>query len=258
MQQSIVHLAGIAPIRLDNGLFLDGEAEKDVKGNYIRDTQQGWEQCYVGTEKRFPTIGELVAGLRQSEQRKDSAALQGILQDLKEDWLCAGKIDYDKSNLPVGNGYLDKLVKDSAWRRALEDELFKDDAPETIEMLQRVSGKRPYIWTPNASGRKSHPERAVWLLIVADWFLLDCSDGPISLSGRARGVRGSEATGASVSEQEAPKGTMTEIKLLTAPAIAQSAYQPEQQPIYNTTELEYAQRLLNGAPAGTVLDWKKR
>ncbi len=252
--QQIVSSAGIAPISLGNGLFLDGEAERDAKGNYMRNNQQGWEQRYAGTEKRISTIAELVSGLRQSEQRQDSVALQGILQDLKEDWLCAGKLNYDKSNLPMGGGHLANLVKDPAWKRALENEIFEYDAPETIDMLKRVSGKFPYIWTPKVSERKSCPERAVWLYIDTGWFLLDCGINPIYNLGRARGVRGSEVTGASVSELEASQ----EIKLLPAPAITQSTYRPEQQKIiYNPADLEYARQLLNGAPSGTVMDWRK-
>ncbi len=188
----------VEPIGLDNGLLLDGEAEKDVKGNYMRNNQQGWEQRYANTEKRFPTIAELVSGLRQSEQRQDVAALQGILQDMKEDWLCVGKLDYRNSNLPMGGGYLANLVKDPAWKRALENEIFEYDAPETIDMLQRVSGKQPYLLTPDASGRRSTPERAVWLLIDTDRFGLSCSNGPIYGDGRARGVREVDAAGARV------------------------------------------------------------
>src|SRR3989344_5244795 len=127
MQQSIIS-AEIAPIRLDNGLLLDGEAERDCKGKYMRNTQQGWATRYAGTGKRIPALAEIISGIRQADQQNDSAALQGILQDLREDWLCAGKLDYDRSNLPVGNDYLDVLVKDSAWRKALQDELFQYDA----------------------------------------------------------------------------------------------------------------------------------
>ena len=186
----------VAPIVLDNGLLLDGEAERGADGKYLIKSANGWERYFIERGKRTPTIGELVTGLRQSEQRQDYVALQGILQDLKESALCAGKMDYDKSNLPFGDGYLDELVKDSAWRRGLKDEIFHCDAPETISMLQRASGKRPYIWTPNASGRKSHPERAVWLYIITDRFYLDCLNNPIYGDGRARGVREVGAEGA--------------------------------------------------------------
>ncbi len=253
MQQSIISPASIAPISLGNGLFLDGEAERGADGEYLVKSANGWKNHYAGTDKRIPTVAECISALRQTDERND-CSLQGILQDLRENSLCAGSFDCSNSNLPVGDGYLDRLVKDPAWRRALEDEVFEYDAPETIDMLQRVSGKRPYISTPSASRRKSHPERAVWLYIGTDGFDLNCYLNPFDDSGRARGVRGSEATGASVSELEASQ----EIKLLSAPAITQSTYQSEQQKIiYNPADLEYARQLLNGAPSGTVMDWRK-
>ncbi|MBI4147433.1 hypothetical protein HY494_02155, partial [Candidatus Woesearchaeota archaeon] len=71
---------------------------------------------------------------------------------------------------------------------ALQDFL-QHDVEETTNMLQKVSGKRPYIWTPDAAKRKSNPERAVWFDIHADRFDLYCDNDPIVDLGRARGVR---------------------------------------------------------------------
>ncbi len=176
-------------IALDDGLFLDGEAVRDAKGKYLINSQQGWEQYFAGTGKRLPTVCEYITIIKQLDERKDPAALQGLLQDLRKRTLCTGtKIDYGKSNLPQGDGYLDNLIKDSAWRTALQDFL-QHDVEETTNMLQKVSGKRPYIWTPDAAGRISTPERAVWFDIYAGRFLLSCSYCPIGISGRARGVR---------------------------------------------------------------------
>ncbi len=232
-------------------LFLDGEAVRDAKGKYLVKSQQGWEQYFAGSGKRLPTLAEYVTIIKQLDERNDSVALGSIRQDLRESALCTGtKIDYRTSNLPVDAGYLDVLVKDSAWQTALQD-LLKQDVEETVDLLQRTSGKRPYIWTPGAYGRTAHPERAVWLNISSDRFNLDCYDNPISSGGRARGVR--EST--SVSElnvpiSTAPKNEQSEI--LPAP---ESFSKPKV--IHDSKELEWARRLLDGSAGGTVIDWKR-
>ncbi|MEK6939313.1 MAG: hypothetical protein AABX31_01155 [Nanoarchaeota archaeon] len=198
----------VAPILLDNGLQLDGEAVRDANGKYLQQSQQGWEKHFAGTGKHIPTVSEYVSTIKQLDERGDHAS-QGLLQDLRESWLCAGKIDYNNSNLPSGSGYLNQLVKDPAWKRALEDELFHYDAHEAVSVLQTVTGKRPYIWTPGASGRKSHPERAAWLVILTDRFYLSCGSDPIDGNGRSRGVREGGAAGARVEK----KSSLEEEKL---------------------------------------------
>ena len=244
----------VEPITVGN-LILDGEAEHDVSGNYLLKSQQSWEQYYAGSGKRIPTVGKYIITLKQLDKRNDPA-LQGILQDLREDWLCAGTIDYSSSNLPLEGGYLDVFVKDQAWRRALEEELFHYDAPETVDMLQRISGKRPYIWVPDAKGRKSYPNRAAWLGIDIDGFYLDCDGDPIDNGGRARGVcETNEANG------KVPTEVVPEPTLLLEPADAKTNKydnQLELQSIYKSAELEYARQLLDGISGGTVVDWKKR
>ncbi len=168
-------------------LDLDDEAVRGADGEYLIKSQQDWKQYFAGSGKRLPTLVEYITIIKESEQTNRSQ-LESIMQDLRESSLCAGTIDYRTSNLPVGNGYLDVLVKDSAWQTALQD-LLQHDVKETTNILERTSrGKYPYIWTPDASGRKSHPERAVWLNIYTGRFLLNC-DNPISYGGRVRGVR---------------------------------------------------------------------
>ncbi|MEK6900666.1 MAG: hypothetical protein AABX05_06070, partial [Nanoarchaeota archaeon] len=88
---------------------------------------------------------------------------------------------------------------------ALEKELFHRDVVEAVSILKQASGKEPYIWTPDESGRKSLPERAVWLGIDADRFDLDCLYYPISSNGRARGVRQESAEGVQKKETTSPK-----------------------------------------------------
>ncbi|MEK6863106.1 MAG: hypothetical protein AABW53_00195 [Nanoarchaeota archaeon] len=205
----------VEPIVLDNGLLLDGEAVRNPNGSYRIDSQQGWERYLAPFGKRLPTVGEYIAAIKQLHEGNDSY-LAGILQNLQESALCIGtKINYDKSNLPLGNGYLDDLVKDPACKRALEEEIFQYDALETIDIIQCASGKRPYIWTPSAKSRKKRPERAVWLYGGTDWFYLLCYNRPISLIGRARGVRvegaaGAQNTSASKESAKTPEGVLEE------------------------------------------------
>ncbi len=239
----------VEPIVLDN-FVLDGEAVCHSDGTYT-DSQQGWETYFFSIGKRLPTVKEYVSALKQLDEQNDSA-LQGIIQDLRESMLCTRtKIDYETSNIPVGNGYLDVLIKDSAWRNALQDEVLQYDAPEAIDVLQKVSGKRSYIWTPDTNGRKSHPERAVWLSINTDRFDLDCYDDPIGDAGRSRGVRGINKT-----SKEIPQTTL-EPKILPTPAtvLAPQTYQPSGS-IYDPSVLEYIKQQMAGIKSGTVMDWK--
>ncbi len=208
MTKSVVSEARtVEPIALDH-LILDGEAERGADGNYLVKSQQGWEKYFAGSGKRLPTLPEYITIIKQLDERDDSAALGSIRQDLRESALCTGtKIDYRTSNLPVGNGYLDILAKDSAWRTALQD-LLKQDVEETVDLLQRTSGKRPYIWAPIADGRTAHPKRAVWLDIGADRFGLGCDGGPIYGIGRVRGVRVVGAAGAQKKEGSSVEGSV--------------------------------------------------
>lgn len=240
------------PIPIYSDLVLDGEAVRNLDGNYRIDSLQGWEEHLAGTGKRLPTVGEYIITFKHLDEI-NYPALQGILQDLRESSLCAGKIDYIKSNIPAVSGYLDELMNDSACKNALEDEVFHDDAQEAVSFLYAVSGKRPYLWTPDAAGRKSHPKRAVWVYISTDRFGLYCNINPINNIGRARGMR------TSVSEQKAPLGATAEIKLLQAPVTTSPQNDVERfmQNIYDPKELAYATGLLNGSSSGTVMDWKK-
>ena len=171
-------------------MVLDGEAVRYWDRNYRIDTQQGWEQHFAGSEKRLPTVGEIILTIKQLYERKDPA-LQGILQDLEETGLCTGlRIDYKKSKLPLKSDYVDILVNDSACCKALEDEVFQCNAKEAVNVLQRASGKRPCLLVSGAEGRRLLPKRAVRLYIHADEFVFYCLSNRIgNLNGRARGVR---------------------------------------------------------------------
>ncbi len=199
----------VEPIVLDN-LFLDGEAVRGADGGYLIKSQQGWEEYFAGTGKRTPTVSEYVRFIDHTH-KVNRPALEGLLRDLKESALCAGTLNYEKSNLPVGSGYVDQLITDP-WKNALQDEVLQYDVNEAVEVLQRASGKRPYIWTPNAAGRRSRPERAVWLVIDTDRFILNCSANPIINIGRARRVREVGAEGARAENSGSPYRTpaMTE------------------------------------------------
>lgn len=231
-------------------LFLDGEAVRDANGKYLITSQQEWEKLFVGSGKRLPTLAEYITFFKQLDERNDSAALDGIMQDLQKNVLCTGtKIDYRRSNLPLESGYLHILIQDSAWQIALQD-LLQHDVEEAISVLEKVSGKRPYIFTSSAEGRRT-PDKAVWLNFYEVRFCLSCDYLPVSTIGRARGVR--EST--SVSElnvpiSAAPKNEQFEI--LPAP---ESFSKPKV--IHDSKNLEWARRLLDGSAGGTVIDWKR-
>ena len=78
------------------------------------------------------------------------------------------------------------------------------DVDEVVEVLQKFSGKRPYIWTPTASSRKATPKRAAWF---------GCSSYSLDLNGysnlyyygAARGVR-KKSSNDLISAQESPQG----------------------------------------------------
>ncbi len=94
---------------------------------------------------------------------------------------------------------IEKIVgeeKGLAYLQALLDT--QDDGETIIQTVEFVSGKNKsniFGWTANNTindtkyTRASHPERAVWLSINADWFYLSCYSLPISSNGRVRGVR---------------------------------------------------------------------
>ncbi len=252
MAESVAyHSRTVEPIVLDN-LVLDGEAERGADGSYLLKNQREWEEHFAGMGKRIPTVSEYVRFIDYTRQN-NRPAFNGIMRDLEETWLCAGKIDYSKSNLPVGNGPVDQLLEDPFWQIALEDELFHYNAQRTVALLQEATGKRPYILTPDASGRKSLPERAVWLYIGADWFLLNCYGDPIDGNGRARGVREVGAAGArekyvnppcrtpATKPEEVLEGKLVEIispfRQLKAPATAELYDGLEQQALRELTEL---------------------
>ncbi len=239
------------PILIGSNLVLDGEAERGTDGKYLVLSQQKWEQHFAGMERRVPAVWEYVAVLKQLDERNDPA-LAGILQDLNQNFLCAGKIDYRNSNFPVGSGYIDQLVADTLWRRALENELFHYDARETAKLLHEVSGKRPYILTPDAEGRKSAPERAAWLDIGIGRFSLDCSSSTIYILGRSRWVREVSVT------KEVSTITIPEMNIQPAQVVQHYNSEQAGQTGHNATDLAYARGLLDGLPSGTVMDWKKR
>src|SRR3989338_9456876 len=102
----------VEPIMLDS-FVLDGEAVRNLAGTYHIDSLRGWKKHFADTAKRLPTVREYIIAFKQSMKKGNEPALQGLLQDLRESGLCAGKINYSNSNIPVEKGYLDTLLKDS-------------------------------------------------------------------------------------------------------------------------------------------------
>lgn len=193
-------------------LELDGEAVRGRDGKYLIKTQQEWndyyEHAYTTERKELPSLPLLYAMIERMHDEKHPA-LASVVQDMRENWLCAGTvINYQKDiathkwidskynvtcKIPLGNHWLDEAIKTKDWKQALQALFMPKDVERVPKVLHAVSGKRPYIWTPDTEGRKSNPERAVWLDIGTDWFYLGCTNYPISNFGRARGVRGESA-----------------------------------------------------------------
>ena len=189
------------PARVYKHLELDREAVRRGDGRYLTKSQEEWETYFAGSGKKLPTAAEWYAIMDQMHTTKHPA-LKGIILDLTENWLCTStRINYAKNiirhpdfgdittGIPSGDHWLDEVVKKKVWKDGLEMMLLAKDAHEAVKTLHAISGKRPYIWTPDAAGRKSNPERAVWLNIGTDWFILNCYIDPIGNDGRARGVR---------------------------------------------------------------------
>ncbi|MEK6863379.1 MAG: hypothetical protein AABW53_01650 [Nanoarchaeota archaeon] len=194
----------VKPIVLGN-LALDGEAVRDANGNYLIKSQSEWMSYLAGSGKRLPTLPEYFAFIHHL-QKENHPASAGLLQDLVKGGLCTGtQFCYYRKNaithfgdetlvipctIPKGSGYLDELVGDNNdWRKVVQIAFGHNKADEVMEVLQRLCGERPYIWTSSAESRKESPEGAVWLGILTDSFLLYCGSSPIIILGRARRVR---------------------------------------------------------------------
>ena len=183
--------------------YLDGEAVRKADGSYLAESQKGFEKYFASTKdgRGLPSLMEWYAIFERLHDTKNPA-LSGIIADLKESWLCTGtKIDYKNNvltqpgyrfiecTIPEGSHWLDEVVKNRDWRNALQALFGPKEVEKVPDVLQAISGKRPYIWTPDTAGRKSHHERALWLLILAGGFGLCCNGFPVGGGGRARGVR---------------------------------------------------------------------
>lgn len=183
--------------------YLDSEAVRKADGKYLIESQVGFEKYFASGKdgRRLPSLREWYAMTVLLGDTKRTE-FDGLIRDMKDSWLCTGtKIDY-KNNLvihpgydpiectfPAGDHWLDEVIDDKKWRRVLRALFGPRDVELVPEVLEKISGKRPYLWTPDVSGRKSLPERAVWLYINAGGFYLSCSSNPIDSLGRARGVR---------------------------------------------------------------------
>ena len=183
--------------------YLDSEAVRKADGSYLTDSQVGFEKYFASGKdgRRLPSLREWYAMTVLLRDTKVTA-FDGLIRDMKDSWLCTGtKIDYKNNTIthpgydpikcafPAGDHWLDEVIEDKKWRKVLQALFGPKDVEIVPETLQTISGKRPYIWTPDTSGRKSHPERAAWLDIGADWFDLKGNYDPIIINGRSRGVR---------------------------------------------------------------------
>jgi len=189
----------IEPIPVRNNLVLDGEAVYDPNGNYRIENQQNWEKDLTKMGKRLPTVGEYIITFNQLMNEQNIPALNKILEEIYFNMLCAGKINFSKSNFPevdnrheLPTNYLDNLVKDPTWRKSLEEELFHYDAQQALDIMQRASGRKPYLWLPNIRERRERPKKAIWLSFNEDRFNIVCVSGLTGIQyGAARGIEAS-------------------------------------------------------------------
>lgn len=189
--------------------YLDGEAVRGADGEYLIKSQREFEKYFAsGKDGRLPTAMEWYAMIERLHDTKNPA-LEGIVRDMKESWLCTGTgIDYAANTIvhpghgtiacpiPAGDHWLDEIIGDKKWKKVFQALFGPKDVERLPEVFQAVSGKRTYIWTPSAESRKSYPERAVWVIIDSDRFDLICNLIPIIILGRSRRVRVESAAGA--------------------------------------------------------------
>lgn len=205
------------PVHTYKRIELDGEAARGDDGEYLIKTQNECNEYFAacGDGRRLPALPELYAIMEHLHETKHPA-LDGIVNDLTESWLCTGtKIDYStneiihpefgaiKCPIPVGDHWLDEAVKSKPWENVLQALLMCKDAKKAVKVLHEAGRDRPYIWPPLAESRRSIPERAVWLLAYTGGFILLCGGYPIFGCGRFRGVQVEGATGAACEKNRA-------------------------------------------------------
>lgn len=190
------------PARTYKRVVLDGEVVKEADGEYLH-TQDGWlAYCRKKADgKVIPPSPVLYAGIGRMHEEKNPA-LEGILKDLNESWLCTStRPNYErgiithgygfkpwelKCRIPLGNHYFDELKDDKAWREALQALLMPKDIDQAIEILNDFSGVRSYVETPEEEDRKRIPKRAVWLYSLSGRLSLDATCWSNGRLGRAR------------------------------------------------------------------------
>ena len=210
LENLVLYGMGGKPAHRYERIEFDGEAVRGSDGEYLIKSQNDWNEYFsrLGDGRRLPSLPEVYVIMERLHETKHPA-LAGIVRDLTESWLCTGtKNDYLDSTiihpgygtiecpLPLGDHWLDEVVENKPLENALQALLMCKDAKKAVKVLREVSGERPYIWTPSAEGRKSRPERAVWLNASTDGLYLYCGNIPINSLGRARGVRVVSAAGA--------------------------------------------------------------
>ena len=183
------------------GNFVLDSAAFRYPEDYFIASQSYWEEhfsCSGSMGKRLPTVEEYISIMGRLHKLKSgsssargetdmpSAELYRLLRDFKSIKLCAGKLDYSKSNLlDRESGYVKNLIKDTNYRRALEDEVLKHDAKESANIVEKASGKKLFLIPPYSIDA----ERAIWLDIDEDRFRIGCGISIYHEYGGARGIK---------------------------------------------------------------------
>jgi hypothetical protein len=175
----VLYDAKSKPFKKYEKIVIDGSCPKKANGSYITKTQDEWVVYAREKGKRILSAPLLVAAIEKMSETKHPG-LPGLVKDIQKSWYCtSSRIDYSKNriiqgygfpeafaqefNLPIGDTYLDEIVRERAWRPALQSLFMSKDLEKSIATLNNVFKVRPYVWSPSADGRTSNPLRAVFV-----------------------------------------------------------------------------------------------
>jgi hypothetical protein len=190
------------PFKKYDRIVIDGSCPKKTDGSYITKTQDDWAVYAKEKGKRILPFPLLVAAVEKMSETKHPG-LPDLVKDIQKSWYCtSSRIDYSEEkmihgygfpesfaqefNLPIGDTYLDEIVRERAWRSALQSLFMSRDLEKSIATLKNIFKVRPYIWSPSADNRKSNPLRAVFVNASPTSLLLFCSNPFFSYCGCSR------------------------------------------------------------------------
>ncbi|MBI2666885.1 hypothetical protein HYX13_04695, partial [Candidatus Woesearchaeota archaeon] len=180
---------------------VSGESIKTASG-YVMKTQDEWTAFYADKREKNISLPLFYAVLERLVDEKHPA-LAGLAKDLKDSYLSMGtRINYDKDfiihnygtpdaetfhcPLPASD-WMETAKGTKAGKNAFKAFLMAKDVDKADEVLRKVCGVKPYLWTPDAENRKAVPERAVFVYANSVWLSLGCGSY-LGDHGRSRSV----------------------------------------------------------------------